>query len=165
MKKKRKLWWLALSIGIAALWVGLYAFVKHIDAPVADAYPTKSEKNVFMLYNNGCCFHLEDFTIWLTDENEDEYHLFSHATPPLWRRFTASFPQDIAGASQAVVSFGNEYAYVAGHPAFVVMDFESMDVLKRDGLLLVFGDGTLEVRSGRREAKFSYDKEPWADDA
>jgi len=83
----------------------------------------------------------------------------------LWKRLAAGFPLDIAGPVQAIVSFANEYAYVAGHPTFVVMDFESMDALKRDGLLLIFGDGTLEVRSGRREATFAYDKEPWADDA
>jgi len=43
------------------------------------------------------------------------------------------------------------------------MEFESFDVLKEDGLLLVFGDGNLKVQSGSREAFFSYDSAPWAD--
>jgi hypothetical protein len=44
------------------------------------------------------------------------------------------------------------------------MDFENLDALKKDGLLLIFGDGTLEVKSGEREVLFSYDKAPWADE-
>ena len=164
MKNKKKLWWLALPIGIAVFWSGIYLFVSYIDLPPADEFPKKSMKNEFVLYNDGCCFYLEDFEIWLSDESGEKYPLFSHTSPPLWKRLTAKFPQDISGSIQAVVSFSNEYSYVAGHPEFTVMDFESLDALKKEGLLLVFGDGTLEVKSGRREALFSYDKAPWADD-
>ena len=162
MGNKKKLWWLALPIGIAALWFCLVAYSNYIDPPLVDEYPKKSIKNEFMLYNDGCCFGLTDFSIWLSDENGEGHLLFNNAAPPYGKRLDANLPQDISGFIQAVVSFNYEYV-TEGFVAFPIMDFESLDLLKKDGLLLIFGDGTLKVKSGRREALFSYDKAPWSD--
>ena len=164
MNKKKKLWWLALPIGIAVLWFGFVTYLNMIDPPLVDEYPKKSTKNEFMLYNNGCCFGLEDFSVWLADESGERYPLFSHPSPPYGKQLVADFPQDIQGSVQAVVSFYYEYG-IGGNVEFLIIDFESLDALKKDGLLLVFGDGTLEVKSGKREVLFSYDKAPWADEA
>ena len=164
MNNKKKLWWLALPIGIAALWFGFYSFVNYIDPPLVDEYPKKSTKNEFMLYNDGCCFYLEDFSIWLSDESGERYPLFSHSAPPYGKQLAADLPQDIHGSVQAVVSFYYEYG-TEGNVEFSIMDFDSLDILKKDGLLLIFGDGTLEVKSGKREVLFSYNKAPWVDEA
>ena len=45
---------------------------------------------------------------------------------------------------------------IGGNVEFPIVDFDSLDILKKDGLLLLFGDGTLEVKSGKREVLFSY---------
>ena len=163
MKNKKKLWGFALPLGIVALWFGFAAYLNYIDPPLADKYPNRSIKNEFVLYNDGCCFGLSDFAIWLSDESGEQYSFFSHSRPPLWKRLTSYFPQEISGSVQAIVSFYYEYA-TTGHVEFPIMDFESLNALRRNGLLLIFGDGTLKVKSGRREVLFSYDKAPWAND-
>ena len=162
MRNKKKPWWLALPIGIAVLGFGFLYYLYITEPPLVDEYPKNSIKNQFMLYNYGCCFFLEDFSIWLVDESGEEYPLFSHASPPYGKRFIADFPQDISGNVHAVVSFYYEYG-TAGFVSFPIMASESFGALKKNGLLLIFGDGDLEVKSGRRETLFSYDKAPWAD--
>ena len=68
----------------------------------------------------------------------------------------------IPGAVHISISFRFYYGF-DGFAEFHIMDFESFDMLRKDGLLLVFGDATLRVRSGTRETLFSYDTPPWAD--
>ena len=151
-----------MPIGIAVLYFCFVTYVNIVDPPLYDEYPKKSAKNEFMLLNDGCCFVLEDFSISLSDENGTEYLLFSHASPTYGKRLIANFPQDIFGSVQVIVSFYYEYV-TSGYVEFPIMDFESLDTLKKNGLLLIFGDGDLKVQSGRQEAFFSYDKVPWAD--
>ena len=162
MKNKKKLWWLTLPIGMAALCFGFIAYLYTTDQPLVDECPTKSVKNEFTLYNDGCCFVLEKFSILLSDESGKEYPIFSHISPPFGKRLTASFPQDIVSPVQIVVSFYYEYITM-GYVEFPITDFENYDTLKRNGLLLVFGDGDLNVQSGNKTSRFSYNIEPWAD--
>lgn len=153
-----------MPVGIAVLWFGFYTYLNIIDPPLYDTYPQDSKKNEFTLYNDGCCFVLEDFSIWLSDESGAEYPLFENAAPPYGKRLIADFPQGISGSVQATVSFRYEYGTV-GYAEFPIMDFESLEALKNDGLLLIFGDGSLQVKSGNQEELFSYDKTPWASSA
>ena len=159
---KKKPWRLSLlPIGIVVLLIGFSIYLDITDPLHYDECPTKSVKNMVMLYNNGCCFVLEDLIIWLTDENEERRPLLEHAAPPYCKRLNADIPQDISGAGQVKISFRYEYG-ASGHTEFAIMDFESVEALKNQGLLLIFGDGTLKVKSGRRVNRFTYDKAPWA---
>jgi len=159
---RKKLWWLALPIGIVALCFAFAAFIHYIDEPMYDEEPTKSKRNEFIFYNGGCCFILNDVSVWLSDEIGNNYPLYDHTSPPLWKKQTANFPQNASGSVQVNISF--QYGYVTeGHTEFVAMDFENLKSLKENGLLIKFGDGDLRVRSGRQEAFYSYDKTPWAD--
>ena len=162
IKNKKKLWWLALPIGVAALWFGFFHYLYITEPPLYDEYPEKSTKDKFMLFNDGCCCIVTDFSVWLSDETGEEYPLFSHASPPYGKRIVADFPQEISGEIHAVVSFYYEYG-IEGFVTFPIMDFENLSDIKNNGLLLIFSDGTLKVKSGRREAMFSYNKAPWAD--
>jgi hypothetical protein len=162
MKNKKKLWWLALPIGIAVIWFGFVTYLNIIDPPLYDKYPKKSIKNEFMLFNDGCCFVLKDFSVLLSDETGKEYPLFSHTSPPYGKRLITDLPHDITGSVQAVVSFYYEYI-TTGYVKFEIMDFENLNELKKNGLLLIFGDGDLKVQSGNKASRFSYDIEPWAD--
>ena len=63
MKNKKKLWWLALLIGIMVLGVGLYTNLNIIDPPLYDEYPQDSRKNELMLYSNGSSLILDNSSI------------------------------------------------------------------------------------------------------
>jgi hypothetical protein len=162
MKSKKKLWWLVLPIGIALLCFGFISCLNIIAPPQYDEYPKKSTKNEFMLFNDGCCLVLKDFSIWLTNESGLEYPLFSHDLPPYGKRLAANLPQNVSGSVQVIVSFYYDYV-TSGHVKFQVLEFENFETLKENGLLLIFGDGDLSVQSGTLQAFYYYNKTPWAD--
>ena len=151
-----------MPLAVAAAWIGFAAYLNIADPPLADKRSASSAKNKVTLYNDGCCFVLRDFELWISGESGERHPVFQHGQPPYGKRLDADLPQDVAGPVQAVASFYYEYV-TYGYVELPVMAFDSLDALQKQGLLLVFGDGDLKVLSGRQEAFFSCDKAPWAD--
>ncbi|MDR1615839.1 MAG: hypothetical protein LBR98_02355 [Syntrophomonadaceae bacterium] len=161
MQERKQLWRLALPIVLIVLLSTFVACAKITDPQLYDEYPEKSIENKTVLFNNGCCFYLADFSMWLTNEDGEKRLLLNNDSPPYGKRLSSELPQNISGHLTVYVSFAYDYIS-AGRVEFPVMDFDSIKALNQDGLLLIFGDGDLSVKAGFTEHYFAYNEAPWA---
>lgn len=127
-----------------------------------DNIPNGSRRQTVTVYNDGCCFITKDFLLECRFDDGTTQTLME------WEslRHTALQKNDLSiahsGPFTIYVSFYYEYSE-HGTTQFPVLRCEDKDALLKNGLLLIIGDATINLCSGRFKDSFIFNQSPWSD--
>lgn len=144
MVKKR----VRIMICVVSLPIILYSacssFAKWINEPMYPQVPSTSSPGKIVLASKGCCFLVTDATVSLADEYGNETVVISQDTVCEFDIFESTDIPDISTPVRVTIDFTGHYD-IEEDVSILVGEFSSTDEILKNGLLLRFGDGSLEV--------------------
>ena len=145
---------IGICLVISSYMVACKIFVEGLDDPPHLKVPKESEQGKVVLTSLGCCFWATDAVVSLVDASGNKTDLISEKTVYEFDVFESDSIPQINAPIQIVIEFTSHYS-IEENVSLTVGEFANTDELWESGLLLCFGDGTLNVRNGNKEIRFA----------
>lgn len=165
MRNKRKYIILSVSI-IILIFICLFAWLIYEDDKqfAVPNLPASSKAGQLIVTSDGCCFYIKDITVSIVTDTKTEKivsigELYEHDI------YSNNITNELSGNIDVEIKFSFYYGD-EGTVTIPVMEFENIEALKKQGLLLAFEerDGMyLVVKSKKDKITFKMNDGKWSE--